>query len=247
VSRFCIQVSWDEVPHLTEQQKSELESSYPLHEREARRMGIPSLGSGKIYPIEEASIIVDPFAIPDHWARGYGMDVGWNRTAALFAAHDRDTDTVYFTDEYYAGHMPPALHAHSIKLKGGDWMTGAIDPAAEKAIANQNDGTRIMEEYVELDLDLIRADNSREAGILATYNRMTSGRLKVFRNCQNWISEFRIYRRNERGIVVKENDHLMDSGRYYLMSGIPVSKTKPNKNDWEWTSSLSGDGAWMGG
>lgn len=175
------------------------------------------------------------------------MDVGWNRTAALFAAHDRDTDTVYFTDEYYAGHMAPAMHAHSIKLKGGDWMVGAIDPAAEKAIANHKDGSRILDEYTGLGLELINADNTREAGILACYNRMTSGRLKVFRSCQNWLSEFRIYRRNERGLVVKENDHLQDCMRYYIQSGLAVSKTKPRNNDWDWSPALPGAGGWMGG
>lgn len=246
MSRFCIQISWDEVPHLSEQQKAELEASYPPHEREARRKGIPSLGSGKIYPVEESSIIVDPFSIPDHWTRGYGMDVGWNRTAALFAAHDRDTDTVYFTDEYYAGQQPPQLHAYAIRQKGGDWMTGAIDPAAEKAIANQHDGSRILEEYQALELDLICADNSREAGILACYKRMTAGKLKVFRNCQNWLSEFRIYRRNEKGLVVKENDHSVDAMRYYIMSGIQVSKVKPEKDTWDWNYPSRGAGAWMG-
>lgn len=246
MSRYCVQITWDEVPHLSEQQKEELEASYPLHEREARRKGIPSLGSGKIYPVEEASILVDPFAIPEHWARGYGMDVGWNRTAALFAAHDRDTDTIYFTDEYYAGQQPPQMHAYAIKIRGGDWMTGAIDPAAEKAIANQNDGKRILDEYLALELDLVNADNTREAGILAAYKRMMAGKLKVFRTCQNWISEFRIYRRDDKGRVVKQNDHLMDCMRYYVMSGLQVSKTKPGDNDWEWKAPVKGSGGWLG-
>ena len=39
---------------------------------------------------------------------------------------------------------------------------------------------------------------------------MTSGKLKVFRSLTEWFSEFRKYRRDENGKVVKEDDHLMD-------------------------------------
>ena len=49
---------------------------------------------------------------------------------------------------------------------------------------------------------------------------MSSGRLKVFRNCVNWQSEYRIYRRDEKGKVVKENDHGMDDTRYLIMTGM---------------------------
>jgi hypothetical protein len=175
------------------------------------------------------------------------MDVGWNRTAALFAAHDRDTGIIYFTHEYYAGQQAPQMHAHAIRSLGGDWMTGAIDPAAEKAITTQHDGGYVLEEYSQLGLDLVKADNTRESGLLKCYNLMLAGRLKVFVNCKNWLSEFRIYRRKENGQVCKENDHLMDCMRYYIMSGIPISKTKPRNNDWDWSPALPGAGGWMGG
>jgi hypothetical protein len=40
---------------------------------------------------------------------------------------------------------------------------------------------------------------------------MAEGRLKVFSSLQNWRSEFRIYRRNKNGKLVKSDDHLMDA------------------------------------
>jgi hypothetical protein len=54
-----------------------------------------------------------------------------------------------------------------------------------------------------------------------------SGRLKVFSTCRNFLSEFRIYRRDDNGKIVKENDHLMDAARYLIMSGMRVAKTPP--------------------
>ena len=48
---------------------------------------------------------------------------------------------------------------------------------------------------------------------------MTSGKLKVFRSLGNWLSEFRLYQRDQDGKIVKQNDHLMDATRYLIMSG----------------------------
>ena len=55
---------------------------------------------------------------------------------------------------------------------------------------------------------------------------MTSGKLKVFRSLGNFLSEFRLYRRDEDGRVVKQRDHLMDAMRYLVMSGREGMKTK---------------------
>jgi Terminase RNaseH-like domain len=48
---------------------------------------------------------------------------------------------------------------------------------------------------------------------------MSAGRLKVFSSLSNWYQEFRLYRRDENGKVVKERDHLMDAMRYLVKSG----------------------------
>lgn len=59
----------DDAEHYTPEQRAEIIASYPAHEREARTKGIPTLGSGRIYPISEELIKVDPFEIPKHWAQ----------------------------------------------------------------------------------------------------------------------------------------------------------------------------------
>lgn len=56
---------------------------------------------------------------------------------------------------------------------------------------------------------------------------MTTGKLKVFRSLTEWLAEFRIYRRDEKGQVVKQNDHLMDTTRYLVRSGKSHEKTMP--------------------
>lgn len=196
--------------------------------RDARSKGIPVLGAGAIYPVPEDVVLCDPFEIPDYWPRAYGLDVGWNRTAAVWGAWDRDSDIVYLYSEHYMGQAAPAVHASSIKSRG-EWIWGAIDPAS--AGSGQVDGRKLREEYSKQGLNLIDADNAVEAGIHACYQRLVSGRLKVFRTLRNWTSEFRIYRRNEDGKIIKELDHLMDATRYLIMSGMRMAKYQPDYDD----------------
>jgi phage terminase large subunit-like protein len=223
--KYVSQVSWEEVPHLSEDQKKEILSSYSAHEREARSRGIPSLGAGAIYPYLEDDLVCEPFEIPMWWPRAYGMDVGWNRTAVVWGAMDPDTRQIYLYSEHYQGQAHPAVHASAIKARG-EWIRGVIDPRSDAR--SQTDGTRLIDLYMEEGLDLDVADNSVEAGLYKVGQMLESGQLKIFNTLRNWLSEYRIYRRDENGKIIKKNDHLMDSTRYLCMSGIRLMQTMPD-------------------
>src|SRR6201986_4312528 len=120
MTKTVITATWDDVPHLTAAQKADQLASYPPYQRDARSKGIPQLGSGAIYPVPESEIVVDPFELPLDLPRGYGLDVGWNRTAAVWGAHDRDTDAVYLWSEHYRGQAEPSVHAAAIRARGED-------------------------------------------------------------------------------------------------------------------------------
>jgi len=100
-SKFFVQATWDDVPHLDDQAKQALLASIPTYQREARSKGVPQLGSGAIYQIPEADIVVPDFALPDYWPRAYGLDVGWKKTAANWGARDDETGIVYLYSEHY--------------------------------------------------------------------------------------------------------------------------------------------------
>jgi phage terminase large subunit-like protein len=236
-----VTVTWDDVPHLTQATKDELWRSLPPFQRDARSKGVPQLGSGVIYQVAEDDLLVDDFPIPDHWPRSYGMDVGWNRTAVVWQAMDRDTDTLYLYSEHYMGQAEPVVHAQGIKARG-EWIQGVIDPASNGR--SQHDGQQLIESYRALGLNLEPADNSVEAGIYEVWTRMASGRLKVMRSLTSWRKEFRLYRRDENGKIVKKDDHIMDATRYGVKSGLAVMKTKPiKKTVYE---PYAGAGGWMG-
>ncbi len=73
---------------------------------------------------------------------------------------------------------------------------------------------------------LSAADNAVEAGIYKVWSRLSTGRIKVFKTCQNFFAEYRIYRRDEKGRIVKSNDHLMDAMRYLIVSGLQYADVK---------------------
>jgi phage terminase large subunit-like protein len=238
--RYVTFVSWDDAPHLSPELRAELEAAYMPHEREARTKGIPSIGAGAIYPVAESEIVVKPFELPPWYRRAFGMDVGWNRTAAIFGALDYETDTLFLYSEHYQSHAEPSVHAQGIRARG-DWIPGAIDPAANGR--SQHDGEQLLALYRDLGLiHLDLADNAVEAGIYQLWQRMSSGRLKVFDSCVNWLTEFRIYRRDDKGRIVKENDHLMDATRYLVMSGLTRAVAKPisRLRDNEWPRGVQG-------
>lgn len=224
MSKHVTMATWDDVPHLSEQDKADQLASYPPYQRDARSKGIPMLGSGAIYPVQEDEFLCKPFDIPAHWPRAYGFDVGWKNTAAVFMARDLDNDIVYLTSEYKRGDVEPASHAAAIRGRG-EWLQGAVDPASRGR--GQADGLTLMQRYTDLGLHLHKADNGVESGLFAVFQRLSTGRLRVFKTCEKWLEEFRLYRRDEKGGVVKENDHLMDATRYLIVTGIHIATVNP--------------------
>lgn len=213
-----------DVPHLDAKTQRELLEATQPHMRDARSKGIPSLGAGAIYPVPLSEVLVDPFQIPAFWPRVYVLDPGWNRTAVLWGAHDRSIDCWYLYTEHYRGQAEPSIHAAAIKGRG-EWIPGLIDPAARGR--TQTDGERLIEQYAALGLKLEPCKNAVEAGIYAVWERLSTGRLKVFRTLQNWQAEYRLYRRDEKGAVVKQFDHLMDCTRYLILSGRERARVRP--------------------
>ncbi len=225
MSKVSVQIGWDDVPHLSAAAKEDLRKSYPVYQRDARTKGIPQLGSGAIYQIGESDITIDPVPIKPFWRRAYGLDVGWNRTAAIWGAYDQDADILYLTHEYERSMTEPSTHAAAINLRG-KWIPGVIDPASRGR--QQHDGAQLLEKYRELGLDLTIANNAVEAGLFEAYQRMVTGRLKAFSTLNGFFREFRLYRRDDKGRVVKQDDHLMDAMRYLVVSGIDRSRLAPD-------------------
>lgn len=246
--RLIVNIPWEEVPHLSAKERETYLDRVPEHEREARTKGVPILGSGRIFGYAEDAISVEPFPIPDTWPRGYGMDVGWNYTAAAFCAWDQESDTLYVYHCYKGSHLPPPLHAHHIKAIAKNWIPGRIDPAANTP--SQKDGSTLFEAYRQEGLLIETSPNALEGGIRMLDARFATGRLKVFNTCSEFMAEYRQYHRKD-GRPVAENDHILDSLRYCVNYGSNAfywMETKPRPEE-QWAVDDAGgspDG-WMAG
>lgn len=222
--RSVVQIGWADALWLDEDTKADLLKSTPPFLREAVVNGTPSLGSGAIYPVSLDDVVLkatEVSEIPAYYKRIYALDVGWNRTAAIFLALNPDDDVAYAYAEYYGTKQEPEIHAARIKRTAGTWMPGVIDPAARQR--NQIDGQKLIRIYNGLGLKLRVADNTRDAGLAEVWSRLASGRLKFHPNTYNLQNEYLLYRRDEKGDIVKENDHLMDALRYAVMA-LPMAR-----------------------
>lgn len=234
MSRHVTFMTIDDAEHYTPEERAAIVAAYLPHEREARAKGIPVLGSGRVFPIPEEDITVEPFQIPAHWSQINGLDFGWDHPfGATNCAWDRDADVFYVTKEYAAREQTPLIHCGSVK----PW--GAWIPCAWPHDGLQHDkgsGEELAKQYTEHGLNMLpeRAtfddgSNGVEAGVLEMLDRMQTGRWKVFSTCGGWLGEFRLYHRKD-GIIVKLKDDRISSSRYaFMMRRFAVTKPKAHQ------------------
>ena len=110
-SRVFVMAGWDDANHLTDFEKDRMKKSIPAHEIEALSKGMPSVGSGMVYPISESVITYEPFTFPKHYYFVAGMDFGWkDPTALIFMAIDKDNGHMYVFHEYSMSQHTPQQH-----------------------------------------------------------------------------------------------------------------------------------------
>lgn len=225
--RLVVNADWDDAPHLSDDEKARRLATTTPYMRDARSKGIPSLGSGVVYPVPESEVRVNDFEIPRHWLWAWGMDAGGGAkpTAAAFAAWNRESDVVYVTSIYKRASAEIRLHADAFEKRGAKWMPGVGDCAALYMTAD--DTAQLLTLYQGYGLQLALADKAVETGTDEVWTRLSTGRLKVFSSCVSWFEEYRFYRRDEKGRIVKSNDHLMDATRYLVHAGLRSAKKKP--------------------
>ena len=230
--------------HLNESVMAQILSSYSPHEREMRRYGRPSIGSGLVFPVQEDKIMIDPMQLEDHWPRIAGIDFGWDHpTAVVWVAWDKDEDELYIYDCYRQSKASPSVHAASIRTR-----------SESVPIAYPHDGNRrdsmgnpgLADQYRSLGCNMMlehftnppalgqnKGGNSVEEGLMDMLQYMEDGRFHVFNTLTDWFEEFRMYHR-KGGKVVPFKDDLMSATRYAVLSRrFAVSSSDPT-----WTNEI---------
>ena len=246
MSKHVTRMTIHDAEHYTPEERQAIIDAYPAHEREARTKGIPSLGSGRIFPIVEEEILCDAMPIPAHWPQIIGIDFGWDHPfSAVRSAWDRDSDIWYVIGVYRQKETTPFVHAAAIR-PWGDWI-----PVAWPHDGLQHDkgsGEDLASQYRAQGLNLLHerathedGGNGVEAGVLDMLARMQTGRWKVFRHLTDWLEEFRLYHRKD-GKIVKERDDALSASRYaYMMRRFAETEPAPLK-----IRAAGRGGGWMG-
>ena len=216
--------TWDDAAHLSEDDKARFIESFPAHERDARTKGVPMMGEGRVFPFSEEEIKVEPFKIPAHWARIAGIDFGIDHPAAgAWIAWDRDTDVIYLYDGYKRSNEAAAYHAMALNQRG-NWIPVAWPH--DGLNREKSGGKQLKDMYVEAGANLLslsaRYDNDKGGGqpvepvVMEVYERIRTGRFKVFSHLTDWFAEYRNLHRKD-GKIVAIRDDLMKATFYAVM------------------------------
>lgn len=205
--------------------RAKIIASYPSHEREARTMGTPMMGSGRIFPYPDELVSEPPLTyIPLHWCKIWGIDFGINHPfAAVLMAWDKDNDIIHILHTVRmsgeGNTVLPINHAAAMK------PIGAGVPVAwpQDGTARESTGDPLSKTYKQQGLLMLpdhatwpEGGYSTEAGIIELQSRITTGRLKVAAHLSDWFEEYREYHRKD-GLIVKIRDDLMSGTRVGLM------------------------------
>tara|TARA_R100000808_G_scaffold7178_1_gene21178 strand:- start:358 stop:1914 length:1557 start_codon:yes stop_codon:yes gene_type:complete len=218
--------------HLSESVMAQIEASLSPHEREMRRKGIPSIGSGLVFPIPEDKLMVEPYPIPDDWLRISGLDLGWDHPTALVTiAIDPETwgtdeESIVVCDCYGASKTTPSVHAEAIRQRNTGPVAWPHDGNRRDSMGNPG----LAEQYRDLGVDLLpehfrnppalgekKGNNSIQTGLQKMVTMMEAGRFKVFSNLTAWWDEYRIYHYKDNKVVAMNDDYL-SATRYAVMS-----------------------------
>lgn len=221
--------SWNDAPHLSEEDKNRLSATYRSHERKARTEGIPMMGEGAVFPVDDDEITVQPFRIPDHFARIKGCDFGIDHPAAgAEIAIDRDQDIVYVIDCYRKANELPPYHAawfnkanrHVPVSWPHDGMNREKTGGRTLADAYRSHGVNMLSKSARYPKvpgeDEKGGPQPVEPIVNDVLERMMTGRWKVFANLSDWFEEKRSYHRKD-GLIVPRRDDILKATFYAHM------------------------------
>lgn len=226
--------------HYDEGSRDRLIASYPRHVRRARAMGLPAIGEGAVYPIEDEFISVPAFEIPPHWMEIGGLDFGWDHpTAGARLVFDRESETCFVTDIYRKRQETPLHHAEKLKGWGthlpfawgleGQQTKLSDNPEKQWKIFRKH-GLKMLTTHATFDDGGV----GLEQGVQMILEEMQTGKFKVFEHLTDFFEEKNSYHRHKNdddkvAQIKPVHDDILDAVRYARMMlrfAVPVSWRK---------------------
>lgn len=222
--------------HISPERRAQMMASWPKHERKARALGEPYLGSNAVFEEVDSEDLKVPlmllpngdihhkeFGIIDTsaWSKLWAIDFGISHPfAAVLLAWDKEYDAVYVLKCIRMAGGIPKQHAERMLA------IAAAVPVAWPHDGHQRDkgsGIELMQSYKKEKLSMLpmhatfpTGGYGTEAGVREMLVRMRSQRFFVAEGCSEWFEEFGSYYRKD-GLIVKKGDDLLSATRIGVM------------------------------
>lgn len=219
-SRAHVTMTYHDAPHMTPERIKENMDLYPIYQHDARLMGIPILGSGRIWPFPDEMIMETAISdVPASWAKIWCLDFGIGADhpfAASLCLHDRDTDIFHVHHSFKMYNALPIQHCAGIKFV-----------AAQVPVAWPHDGDNREKISGQVLISAYKGEGlltlptracfedgsiSPNAGVEQMGNAMRNGKFKAASHLTSWFDEWREYHR-DNGLIVKKGDDEIDATR----------------------------------
>ena len=223
--RGLTQMGLREVTHFTEEEKEKRLAGYSARERHARETGDPVLEGGAIFCTPESDLLVSfPFeAVPGfaNWKKLWGVDFGFAHPfAAALCAIEPETNVFYVLRTLRMENAVPIMHATAIREI-------AINPPVawphDGLHTEKGTGEKLADIYRHqpCNLNMLSAHASHTLaggfhvwpGLTEMDVAMRAGKFKVHSSCHEFFDEYRTYRSDEEGKIVKQSDDVLDAVR----------------------------------
>lgn len=215
--RKFIEMSWNDAPHMSEEEKNLLAQMIPAHELEARSKGIEYLGAGLVFQGNPSQYTKKPFDVssfPRHFKYLNGLDTG-SITFALFSARDTVLNKIkIFAELEFVNTIIP------IKAKALSQISIApyLADTSGKEI-NEADGKMFNRYYTDEGLTFHYPNKKLKRTYIDKVNFMLqSGQLEISSACVKLLESMSDCQKNMDGVITSDYDHPIDA-LLYLIQG----------------------------
>lgn len=163
--------------------------------------------------------------IQSHWRRIGGLHMSADgQLAAVWLAHDKDTDTIHLYDACVFKREVPAVIAEGINARGR-WIPIAWEKDSKELAENLLDRgcNTLPESDAVKDTEQMAEITSRDI-----QERMRSGRFKVEKRNKEWLDEFDSFQRQDTK-VPRDSHPLMAATRHAMASLNWAKRQSSNK------------------
>ena len=226
ISQAMLTATWNDAPHMTEEKKVRALASYPPYQQMMRSQGVPLMGAGLIFEIDEELVRCDRFDIPAHFKIINGMDFGWDHPWSMVQlAIDEENDVIYVTQAFKRSKLLP----HDAWRATKSWSTNVPVAWPQDGLQTRENGKEKRDVYIEEGFELLDSHATWEGGGVSVnigivqLNRLfKTGQLRIFSDLYEVFEELRQYHtrkvgKDETVQIVKIKDDILDAIRYAFM------------------------------